>query len=143
MWPFNVLFGRKLETVLYASKVIRVHGVRFRIQKINPIEFLNPKSVALLQQFATYNPKVPEDEKAQLARMEAARDHYKAVFKAGVLSPKLKFSDEGEGIPVDHLFTDWNLATDLYEAIMAHTYGKKKLTPPELSQETAVLKSTD
>jgi hypothetical protein len=57
------------------------------------------------------------------------KEHYADVFLSAIIEPKLKRNDIAEepGIYVYHLFSDFALATELYQKIMELTYGKKKL----------------
>jgi hypothetical protein len=70
--------------------------------------------------------------------LDKLKSHYRDVFLAAVVEPKLKRTDDkgDSGIFVDNLFTDWDLAHELYEQIISYTYGKKKLMQTS-SQKTA------
>ena len=129
MWPFD----RKLEDVLAKTKTIRLHGVKFKIKKIDPTAYLDG-SKAMIQQYDIYKVGKSTQEFNDSA-IGKVKDHYRDVFMASIVSPKLIRKD-GDGLLVDHLFTEWNLAHDLYAAIMEHTYGKKKLIQSTL-QETS------
>ena len=121
MWPFY----KKLEDVLRRTKVIVVHGIKFEIKKIDPTAYLDG-SKAMVQLYDVY--KVGSKDQAPPindALMNKVKDHYKDVFMASVVRPVLRRKD-GEGILVDNLFTDWDLAHELYSKIMEHTHGKKK-----------------
>lgn len=123
---------RTLEEALLVGKSIRVHSIIFRIRKLNPLDYF-AGTQALRQHFELYKTK---GEKEQLAAMNAhhdkIKDHMRDVFMAAVLSPNLsrkpeaRLENEHRAIFVDHLFTDWDLANELYERIVEYTYGKKK-----------------
>lgn len=123
MWPFS----RKIEDVLNASKTIRVMGVKFKIKKIDVSNFLDGSKV-MLQMYDIY--KIKSDavsNEDSLKNLGKIKEHFRDVFLSSVLEPKLKRkSDDKDGLFVDHLFTDWSLANELYSAIIEYTYGKKK-----------------
>lgn len=132
MWPFK----KKTVYDLF-FKSISVHGVIFQIQKLDPIAFLDG-SKAMLQTFDIY--KLKSSEAEQQASLAKIKEHYRDVFMAAVVEPKLKRKPEDkEGLFVDHLFTEWDVANQLYANIMEFTYGKKKLkraTLPALKSRT-------
>ncbi len=124
MWPFS----KKLEDVVLKSKTIKVSGVKITIKKLDPSSYIDG-SQTMLQEYDTYKlgpkPSNNEDLKKQI---EKTKEHYRDVFMASVVEPKLKRkSADPEGLLVDHLFTDWEFATELYQEILYLTYGKKKL----------------
>lgn len=120
MWPFK----KKTVYDLFFKKV-SVHGVIFQIQKLDPLAFLDG-SKAMIQTFDIYKLKTSEAE--QQASLAKIKEHYRDVFMAAVIEPKLKRkSEEKEGLFVDYLFTEWDVANELYAHIMEFTYGKKKL----------------
>ena len=126
----RLFFGRELADIVNEQKIVKVHGVRFTIKKADPTCFLDGSKV-MLQEFDIYkigkNPEsVVETTQKTLDKMKG---HYTDVFMAGVVSPPLarKKEDAKEGaIFVEHLFTEWDLAHELYVAIVEFTYGKKK-----------------
>jgi hypothetical protein len=124
MWPF----ATKIEDVVIKPKTVRVHGVKFVIQKIDPTAFLDGSKV-MLQAYDLY--KVG-NEKAEVSEtnINKVKEHYRDVFMSSVQEPKLsrKQSEQGH-LFVDHLFTEWDLAHKLYGHIIEHTYGKKNLVP--------------
>jgi hypothetical protein len=129
MWPFR----KKLEDVLF--KRIVVHGVEFLIKKIDPSNFLDGSKV-MIQAYDIYKLNKPTDETAK-ASLDKVREHYRDVFMASVLSPKLKRKEEEpEGLFVEYLFTDWELSHELYARIMEFTYGKKKIKRNTLRART-------
>ena len=126
MWPFE----RNLKDVLGATKVVRPLGVKFKIKKIDTSSFLDGSKV-MLQMYDIYKMDVKELQGRQEETnksLQKVKEHYKDVFMASVVEPKLKRKPESteEGIPVDNLFTEWDLCHQLYGEIIAYTYGKKK-----------------
>lgn len=123
MWPFS----KSLESVLNRTKKIRVFGVKFEIKKIDPTNFLDG-SKSMIQSYDTYKTGKNLDPEISQSLLEKIRDHYKDVFLASIVNPKLRRNDKTpDGLLVDNLFTDWDLAHQLYSEIMELTYGKKKL----------------
>jgi hypothetical protein len=115
-------WNKSLESALNETRLISVNGVRFRIKKIDPFSYMDG-SQAVAQIFQTYEQKKEISE----PNMERVRSHYRDVFLAGVVEPKLKRKADGEGVLVDNLFTDWELANKLYAEVIGYTYGKKKM----------------
>ncbi len=129
MWPFS----RRLEDVLDQTKSVRVHGVKFLIKKIDTTNFLDGSKV-MLKMYDIYKVKgsaLPEDQTEK--NLLKVKEHYRDVFMASIVSPKLTRKNEGMGIFVDNIFTEWDLANELYSEIMLYTYGKKKLIQDTLS----------
>lgn len=129
MWPFD----KKLDDVLAKTKSVRIHGVKFQIKKIDPTAYLDG-SRAMIQQYDIY--KVSKAGPVGDTAIDKVKDHYKDVFMAAVVSPLLR-RKEGEGLLVDYLFTEWDLAHELYTAIMEYTYGKKKLIQNTLRETSS------
>ena len=128
---FGLFGGKKLDKVLNQTKSVKIKGVIFRIKKISPLSYVDG-SQALLTVYDTYSSEGSPE--AKLKNMHKVQKHFTDVFMAAVLSPVLTRSndltDEQRSagvIPVENLFTYWEMATELYEEIMALTYGKKKL----------------
>jgi hypothetical protein len=121
MWPFS----KKLEDVLYKKKIVYVHGVKFIIKKIDPSDFLDGSKV-MLQLYDTYKVVDKKNHEAAEKDLSKVKAHYSDVFLSAVLFPKLSRKDNDGGLPVAHLFTEWELAHELYAKILQHTYGKKK-----------------
>lgn len=124
---FDWLFGRNLDDVVNETKKINVRGIRFHIRKINLLDHLDGAKV-LTQVFDTHKTKGEKAAAIQNAKTEKIQAHLTDVFMAGVISPKLTRKREDPGVLVDSLFMDWGIAFDLYNEIMLHTYGKKKMT---------------
>jgi hypothetical protein len=127
-WLFR---RRSLEEMILKPRLVVVHGIRFKIRKLDPFDYM-AGSKAMVQEFSTYEVRGAADMGSQQAveQIKKIKAHYADVFMAAVLSPALKRKKDeaGEGLPVEHLFTDWGLANDLYTRIMEHTYGKKNFS---------------
>jgi hypothetical protein len=122
MWPFD----RKLESIFNKTISVRVHGVKFKIKKIDMTSFLDGSKV-MLQAYDIYKVEKSNSQVKQQS-FEKIKEHYRDVFLASVVEPKLsRKPSQNEEIYVDHLFTEWDLANKLYESIIEYTYGKKKL----------------
>ena len=121
---FGWLFDRSLESAANATKRVRIAGVRFRIKKINPINFLDGSKV-MRQVFDTYKAAGPlgVDESSH----KKIKEHYTDVILSGVGAPKIARKKDEAGFYVEDLFNDWELVEGLYLAIMEFTYGKKKM----------------
>lgn len=119
MWPFS----KDLKKVLYATKKIKVCGIIFLIRKINPMDYLAGANV-LTTSFDTYSETKDPNKTTNPNKI---KKHYSEVILASVVEPKLSRSQNEDGIYIDHLFTDWDLAIGLYEKIIEFSYGKKKL----------------
>lgn len=122
MWPFD----RSLESVLNKTKTVRVHGVKFKIKKIDPSNYLDG-SRSMLQIYDTYKNTKNITQDVYEKNLEKVKGHYRDVFCGAVVEPVITRSNDGTGIFVDNLFTEWDLAHQLYSHIMAFTYGKKKV----------------
>lgn len=119
---------RSLEERLNPPKTVKVCGMKFKIRKINPLDYINGSN-AIQQSYATYEASRQKNAEIKItdADIKKMKSHYSDVILAGVIHPKLSRKDGGEGLFIDKLFTDWGLVEGLYEEIMTHTYGKKKM----------------
>lgn len=120
-------FSRSLASALTKTYRVKVCGVVFRIRKVNPLDYMAGAQV-LQKQFDVYKTKGQKQAETTMTdgRIKAVKEHYKDIFMAGVVSPALTRKEGTEGILVDNLFSDWDLAEGLYRKIMELTYGKKK-----------------
>lgn len=117
---------KTLDEHLNQTKMVKVHGIKFKLKKMGVEHFLDGSKV-MQNVFDTY--KIGADNNAGAeTTIKQVKEHWKDVFMASVVDPKLKRKEsDPDGILVDNLFTDWNLASELYNKIIDFTYGKKKL----------------
>ena len=119
---------KTLAEVLSQLHTVKVHGVIFKVRKLNPLDFVSGAK-ALHMHFSTYK---TAGQKAQMELLDEKGDkikeHYVDVIMACVQEPKLSRKQNEEGaIWIENLFTDWDLVNQLYMRIMEVSYGKKKL----------------
>ena len=120
---------KNLKKFLTETRYIKVKGFEFVIKKINVMNYLEGNKI-LLQSYDTYTNarlnKTPIDESALNKKLV---EHYTDVICSGVVAPKIvrKPTDDSTEILVDVLFNDMEIVNGLYEQIIEHTYGKKKL----------------
>lgn len=121
VWPFS----RSLDSALNATRTVRIEGIKFKIKKINVLDFIEGQKV-MFQYFDTYK---KDPSAASEVNFKKLRSHYGDIFMAGVIEPKLTRDPEQKdgGLFVEKLLTDWDLANGLYEKIIDFTYGKKKI----------------
>ncbi len=119
----NWFRNRKLGDALNETKLVIVHGVRFRIRRIDPDSYLKGEK-SLLALADTY--KTKGQKAASEADDKRVRQHYEDVLMAGVVSPALCRKPEAGGMLVSNMFTDPDLVLNLYAEIVAFTYRKKK-----------------
>lgn len=122
--------GHTVDEILDPRQRVYIRGIWFTIRKINPIDHLHGAKVLT----ESYKVSTLEDRKSLANQpepnLEKIKQHYRDVFTQCVLDPVFvrKEADAGEGKTwVDRLFLDWEIAQELYEAIMVFTYGKKKV----------------
>lgn len=130
-WIKRLLFGRTLTETLGATKQIRVHGIRFKIRKLDAVHFLDGSKV-MAQVFDTYKLEAVKDKEKSQVSMKKIKEYWSDIFLASVIYPVLVRKKEdavGEAIWVDNLFTEWDLVNELYAHVIEFTYGKKKLKP--------------
>lgn len=120
----RMIYGKNLNDVLNATKVIRINGVRFVIKKISILDYASGAKV-LLQYHDTYKPNV-KDQKIDANAEKKVKEHYAHVLVAGTVSPRLVYTDKEPGVHVETMFVDFDLVEKLYNEIMLFTYGKKK-----------------
>lgn len=121
-------FKRKsLDSALTATRRLLIKGVVFEIQKISIEHFMEGGKV-MRKTVDTYKTKSEKEAEKVDVNWDKVKAHFTDVIMAGVVSPKLARKEGDEGVFVDRLFTDWDMCNELYEAICAFTYGKKKLT---------------
>lgn len=124
MWHhmLNIFKSKSLADRLNKTKLVRIYGIKFRIRKLNALDYMDG-SRAMIQSYDEYQigkSKNPDTDIKKIKR------HFTDVIMAGVVSPKLSRKKDDEGLYVENLFTDFDLANELYTSIMLFTYGKKK-----------------
>ena len=150
-WFLDRFFSGRIARRLNPTRRVKLHGIRFTIRKLNPMDYLTGAK-ALHKIYDTYNrDKSPTGDFSE-KDAEKVKNHYRDTLMAGVVSvrclgrelePTRKAVDAGEHkLPVDHLITNWGLAEELYLAIVTFTYGKKKLRQILLSQRKSLSSST-
>lgn len=122
----RMIYGKNLGDVLNVTKSIRINGVRFVIKKISVLDYASGAKV-LLQYHDTYRSNVKEGKPLDTAMEKKAKEHYSHVLVAGVVSPRLSHFDDGVGVFIDRMFSDFELVERLYTEIMTFSYGKKKV----------------
>jgi hypothetical protein len=121
----NFLFGRNLKDELYKTKKIKVCGVRFAIKKVNMLNYLDGSEV-LVQKFDIHKTAAAKAA-GPTPSVNKYLKHQKQILVAGVAEPKLVFDVKEDGVLVDDIFINEEMASELYLAILEYTYGKKKL----------------
>lgn len=130
---FGFLFGRSLKDALNTQKKIKVRGVRFVIKKLDPLDALESPGV-LKKSFDVKELPKSKDEiqmsgpGASASNIKVYKKHLRDVFMASVIKPNLTLAESNDGVCVDDLVNDWALSSELYLAIMEHSFGKKKVT---------------
>lgn len=123
-------FKRSLTDTLHKTKCVRIKGIRFHIKKIDATTYLTGAQV-MLQSYDTKNvdPNKIVNQDKITPNINKMKSHYADVFLASVVSPRLvRKPEDGVGVLVDDLFLDWPLVNELYQEIIAYTYGVKKKT---------------
>lgn len=119
MWFFK---KKELKDHLQETFKVKVHGMKFKIRRIGVLDHCSgAKTTAAV--YDTY--KIGNDPESDVA-VNKIKSHFRDVLMAGIVEPELSRTQEHGKILVDNLFTDWDLASDLYAEIMRVTYGKKK-----------------
>lgn len=120
---FNLFGSKKLDSILDATRKVKISGVVFTIKKINVLNYLEGSKI-IQQSYEIYKSgkgdQIPEVSEKKI------KEFFSQFLVAGVVHPKLSFKDDGTGIFVEKLFVDWDLCMQLYSEIMLFTYGKKK-----------------
>jgi len=134
-WLRRLIFGNDLKDFLNQTKKVRVRGVRFVIRRVDVSNYLDGSSV-MREKYAEYrNEKAPLLEKNQ----KKIRQHMTEVIVAGTVSPKIFHKQEDaeakDGIWVEAMFSNAELAGELYQRIIELTYGKKKVRQLSLQQQ--------
>lgn len=120
---FNLFGSKKLDSVLDATRKVKISGVVFTIKKINVLNYLEGSKI-IQQSYDLY--KSGKIDQLNEISEKKIKEFFSQFLVAGVVNPKLSFKDDGNGIFVEKLFVDWDMCMQLYSEIMLFTYGKKK-----------------
>ena len=121
---FKWIFNKDLNSYLNETKKIKVNGVSLIIKRINTINYLEGAKV-LKQTYDVYKTK-GSDINVTVSDKKII-EHFSHVLVSGVVSPKLSYTEDGEGLFVEKLFVDWDMVVSIYNSILEFTYGKKKM----------------
>jgi len=125
------MFGRRK---LKHQKKIKICGIKFVIQKINPIDLLDKDQNLKIPDIFKYSDRVSLAEHMQKfgsPEFKRATQEMKPIIQAGLYSPKL----DGQPYEYDDLFRDIEIGVKLYEKIIIHSlakFKKKTLFPKPL-----------
>lgn len=122
----NWLFSRSLESALKDCKKVKIQGVRFRIRKISPLDYMSGANV-LKQTYDIYKTKTEEGQVPDDATLKKVKEHYAHTLAAGIVEPKISLKDEEGAINAYKFLENWELALAVYTEIMEYSYGKKKV----------------
>lgn len=123
-WFLGLFKGKSLADVLSETKTVRFNGIRFKIKKLDVMNFLDGSKI-MMQYYDTFKMKSAGNQEHEVSHKKI-REHMKEILVAGVVEPKLSMK-EGEGYLVDDLFVNQKITNGLYEEIVKFTYGKKKI----------------
>ncbi len=122
---FGWLWKKKtLERHLEQKKKVTIRGVDFIIQRIRLLDYLSGAKV-MTQVFDTYKSALAEGKELPPS-WKKVEEHFADVLIAGVVSPRISRQPNDGPIYIQDMFKDWELCSELYEAIMEFTNGKKK-----------------
>lgn len=106
-------------------KRIKIAGMRFKIQQINPIDLFDDKGDLKIPEIFKYTNRVSLAEhtaKFGTKEFKDAMTVMKPVIVAGLYEPKL----DGNPFDYDDLFRDVEIGVKLYEKIIEHSLKKFK-----------------
>lgn len=119
-------FSKDLDQVVGKTRKVVVCGIHFRIKKLDVFDFATGSKV-MLPSVQTYEEAKQTEKEVKELDLKKIKEHYKDVFMAAVVEPKLKRNlEDAEGAWVENLFTEPDLVEGLYNQILLYTYGKKK-----------------
>lgn len=122
-WISQLFGSKKLESVIYATRRVKVSGVWFTIRKINTLHYLEGSKI-IQQTYALY--RSGKKENLEDVSQKKVVEFFSQFLVACVESPKLSLTKDGPGLFVEDLFVDWEMILGIYEEVMLFTYGKKK-----------------
>ena len=114
MWPFDKAPTKER---LQGVKSVTVYGIRFKIRRISPL--LDFPSDRLPQIFALYAFGRRKMDLGQPST-DKLRDDIRLTLKAGIVEPEIS-ENSSDGITVDDILRDQDVANALYLAILDHT----------------------
>lgn len=127
---FGWFKNKSLKSHLTSEKKISINGVNFIIRKIIPMDFAEGSQVVLKLFDTVKNGNdsltLSNDPNQQMQQVKKIKKHWSELFMAGVVKPKLLLVDGPDGVCVDEIFRDWDMASKLHDSIYEWTYGKKK-----------------
>jgi hypothetical protein len=121
IWPFK---GKTVEDHLNATKTVKIHGMKFKIKRVNILDHCSGAKVCA----ATYDTYKVGNAPEQSPSASKMKSHFIDVLMAGVVYPELSRKQDDGKLPVENLLTDWDLTLQIYGEIISYTYGKKNLT---------------
>jgi hypothetical protein len=117
---------KSLEHHLQAKKKVTIKGIEFIIQRIRLLDYLSGAKV-MTQTFDTYKTASIDGGKELPTSFKKIEEHFADVLIAGVVSPRISRTQGESPICIEDMFKDWEMCSELYEAIMEFTNGKKKI----------------
>ena len=109
-------------------KVVKIHGIKFSIRKINVLDYLEGAKV-MAETFSTYKGKdAASFDTNDFAAINKLKKYVGDIILAGCVHPKFSRDENptDDAIPISTLFNDWVLTQKLSQAIFDYTNGKKK-----------------
>lgn len=119
---------KSLKEYLTQTKDLKIRGILFTIRKIDTLDYFNGSRV-MLQVYDKYKRKLEANPGTDMSGMsKTVKNHYIDTLMAGVVKPSLSRKEsDGEKIHVEEIFCDSIMVDRLYDSIVEHTYGKKKV----------------
>jgi len=126
---FGFFKSKSLAEHLRQGKTVRLDGIRFRIKKLDVVNYLEGAKI-LQEAYAVYRTAadIKMGDEATISSLKKSQSVLRDIIMSGVVQPKLvrKSEDDPEAICVDEILQDWQLANKLAMEIIAFTSGKKK-----------------
>lgn len=120
--------GQDPRDYLRQTKTVKIHGVRFKIRRINMEDHLSGLNV-MMKLYDTYKVKKPDSKAKQIEDEQEIRKFMRDFIYAGTVHPKisLKKDHPEDELHIDEIIADMKIAEKLCMHILAYSYGKKKL----------------
>lgn len=124
------MFGfrkKTLEEHLGGTKKVKIDGVVFYIKRINAIDHLSGLNVIqkIYDIYKINKDRASPNAEESLETFKKVKSYCRDIILAGVVSPKLSATEDGDGFFVERLFIDFEMAQALTQAILVLTYKKK------------------